>query len=69
MKPCVVEFDPGKLHTLLISGHLPREMGLSGVRSPWYGLKELLTSARQPVPLKEVIMTHVSTTTAAVGTQ
>ena len=25
MKPCVVEFDPGKLHTLLISGHLPRE--------------------------------------------
>jgi len=25
MKPCVVEFDPGKFHTLLISGHLPRE--------------------------------------------
>ena len=25
MKPCVVEFDPGKLHTLLISGLLPRE--------------------------------------------
>ena len=27
-------------------------MGLSGVRSPWYGLKELLTSARQPVTAK-----------------
>src|SRR5438093_7366706 len=52
MKPCVVEFDPGKLHTLLISGHLPRGMGLSGVRSPGHGLKELLTSARQPVTAK-----------------
>ena len=67
MKPCVVEFDPGKLHTLLISRHLPGN-GPVGCPIAVVWTEGLLTSARQPVTAKEVIMTHVSTTTAAVGT-